>query len=355
MQRTVYLKTTDSCNLNCSHCFTSGNEVDRYFWQLPETRDWIQRYMDHIPQSDVVHFELHGGEPMLAPLEQLIEMRDFLRTFGSRVSIGITTNLVYKLTPEKIAFFVSMDGFGSSWDADIRFANRGQERLWQDNLLEVVNARRQAKKTSNLHVSVSRKFTEMDQESTTIFFGSLGVDKVMFDRITLDGNAVKNQTLFPTNQEINNWYLKMHEATKKLDARRWFFNAALEDVYAKFENGNARCGTFCRDCEERLFTISANGNIGGCPNSAQEQSFGHISQSLEELMASPKRLDVMAEERARNEKCFECPVFSYCGSDCHQLAWDGDICASPRELMKELAGIGAHVYPARKIIPIFAK
>ena len=355
MYRTVYLKTTDSCNLNCSHCFTSGNEKDRYYWQLPETRDWVQRYMDHIPATDKVHFEFHGGEPMLAPLEQLIEMRDFLRTFGPRVSIGITTNLVYKLTPEKLDFFVSLGGFASSWDADIRFDNKGQETLWHHNFLAVIEARKKQGKPTGMHVSVSRKFTEMDQEDAIQFFGSLGVDVVMFDRVTLDGNAVKNQTLFPSNQEINNWYLKMHEATKKLDARTWFRNAALEDVYAKFEQGNTACGTFCRDCEERLFTVSADGTVGGCPNSAQDQSFGHISQSLPDLMMSAKRLDVMAEERARNEKCFECPVFSYCGSDCHQLAWDGDICASPRELMKELAGIGAHRYPIRKIIPIIAK
>lgn len=354
MQRTVYLKTTDTCNLNCSHCFTNGNNPDRYFWDVLKTKDWIARYMQALPAQDTVHFEFHGGEPMLAPLEQLIDVRDFIRIYGQSASIGITTNLVYKLTDEKINFFVSLDGFASSWDKGIRFSNRKQEWLWHDNMVTVTEARKAVNKSSGLHVSVSRKFTQSDQKIAIRYFNQLGVSTVMFDRITFDGNAVNNQALFPTNKEINNWYLEMHKATVELEARSWFRNAALEDVYTKFEDGNASCGTFCRDCEERLFTVSANGKIGGCPNSASEESFGTIDQSIADLLMSSKRLDVMAKERSRNVKCFECPVFSYCGSDCHQLAWDGDICASPRELMKELAGIGAKVYPIKKIIPILS-
>lgn len=354
MQRTVYLKTTDTCNLNCSHCFTGGNQPDRYFWNIEKTKDWIQRYMEALPVNDTVYFEFHGGEPMLAPLEQLIEVYDFIRTFGHRVGVGITTNLVYKLTDEMLQFFVNLDGFGSSWDPDIRFANDGQLLLWRSNMGRVSHKRRTVKKSITLHVSVSKKLTELDQESLLLFYQTTGATQVLFDRITMDGNATQHHTLFPSNQEINNWYLKMHEATVKRDARRWFRNAALEDVYAKFENNMQSCGTFCRDCEERLFTVSANGNISGCPNSAAEETFGTIDMSIQELMMTSKRIDAMANERTRNEKCFECPVFSYCGSDCHRLAWDGDICASPRELMKELAGIGGKVYPVKKVIPISA-
>jgi len=144
----------------------------------------------------------------------------------------------------------------------------------------------------------------------------------------------------------------------RLNAREWFYNAALQDVYAKFENSMSSCGTFCRDCEERNITLNADGSIGGCPNSAPEEFFGHIDMSLPELMVSAKRLDVMAQERTRNEQCYVCPVFSYCGSDCHRLAWEGDICASPRQLMKKLAGLDYSESPSKttsRIIPIYQR
>lgn len=356
MQRTVYLKTTDTCNLNCSHCFTGGDRPPRYFWDLEKTKDWITRFMATIPESDGVHFEFHGGEPMLAPLEQLIEIRDFLRTFGAdRVNIGITTNLVYKLSQEKIDFFHSLDGFGTSWDPDIRFANDKQYDLWRTNMAKMVEA--QGYKGVVLNVSVSRKVAQMDQKELIHFLRDTDAYKVLFDRITMNGNALEHTELFPTNQEINDWYLKMHEATEELDARSWFQNSALEDVYFKFEKGAAACGTFCRDCEERNITINADGTIGGCPNSAPEENFGDVNMAISDLFISAKRLDVMTSERMRNEKCFECPVFSYCGSDCHRLAWDGDICASPRQLMKKLAGLDyeySNPVKRNKIIPIYS-
>ena len=39
----------------------------------------------------------------------------------------------------------------------------------------------------------------------------------------------------------------------------------------------------------------------------------------------------------RNPNCLSCPVSRFCGGDCHQLGWDGDICGAPKSLMMELA------------------
>lgn len=313
--------------------------------------------MAHIPAHDGVHFEFHGGEPMLAPLEQMIEVRDHIRTFGPRAEVGITTNLVYKLKQEQIDFFKSLDGFGTSWDPDIRFDNDKQYNLWFANMQTMVKERGHSGVV--LNVSVSRQVATMNQEDLIHFLKSTGAYKVLFDRITMNGNAVSHLELFPSNQEINDWYLKMDEANTKLGSRKWFDNAALEDVYMKFENGNSSCGTFCRDCEERNVTINGDGTISGCPNSAQEEAFGNIDMSIPELFTSAKRLDIMVTERVRNEQCFGCSVFNYCGSDCHRLAWDGDICASPRQLMKKLAG-QEYLYSAtpekkKRIIPIYQK
>lgn len=357
MLRTVYLKTTDTCNLNCSHCFTGGTRPPRYFWNVDKTIDWIKRFMEHIPKTDEVHFEFHGGEPFLADVGEMKRVAEFIRSVGDdRVTVGSTSNLTFKLTDEMLDFMVNgLDGFGTSWDPDIRFANDKQFQLWRKNTDTVVQAR---KGRMVLNVSVSRMVTEMDQKELLLFLKSTNVEKVLFDRITLNGNALENKHLFPTNQEINDWYLKMHAASEELGARKWFYNAALEDVYAKFEKAVSSCGTFCRDCEERNITINASGSIGGCPNSAPEEEFGNIDMAIPELFVSAKRLDVMASERTRNEKCFECSVFSYCGSDCHRLEWDGDICASPRQLMKMLAGQEYQSTSAvrkNRVIPIFSR
>uniref|UniRef100_A0AAU7PFL0 Radical SAM domain-containing protein n=1 Tax=Burkholderia phage vB_BgluM-SURPRISE13 TaxID=3159457 RepID=A0AAU7PFL0_9VIRU len=351
MHRTVYIKTTEACNLNCKHCFTGGNSPKRDFLDVERTVDWVRRLFEHIDVKDHVHFELHGGEPFLLPVKQLKELTAGIRTWGPvKHSIGATTNLVYKLTDELLWFIRNdLESIGTSWDPGIRFANAKQENLWTDNMKRVVDVA-----DVTLNVSVSRKLVEMNPQQLLMFLRDTGASKVQFERITQNGNALKNTNLFPTNAEINDWYLRLHNASEKLNAREWFYNAALEDVYAKFEKGNACSGTFCRDCEESIFTLNADGSIGGCANSAPEESFGHIDDDIGELFASPGRLDSIVKERVRNEQCYVCPVAAYCGGDCHRLAWEGDVCAAPRQLMKKLAGIPLDdaVLNTKRIIPI---
>lgn len=358
MMRTVYVKTTESCNLNCKHCFTGGTRPPRTFLDVDKTKDWLHRFSDYISENDQVHFEIHGGEPFLAPVETLKAITESIRSTGIKdISIGATTNLVYKLKDELLDFIVNdLDSIGTSWDAGIRFSNEKQEELWRKNLKTLTDKGLQVV----LNISVSRSVIEMDCEELIKFIRSTNCYKVLFDRITPNGNANNHLDLFPSNIEINDWYLRMHEATEKLDARKWFYNAMLEDVYVKFENSFSACGTFCRDCEERNVTLNADGTIGGCPNSAPEEFFGNIDMSITDLFTASKRLDVMVKERTRNEHCYTCPVFNYCGSDCHRLAWEGDICASPRRLMMKLSGIDDSAEPKptrnrvfKNIIPIF--
>lgn len=354
MIRTVYVKTTETCNLNCKHCFTGGDRPPRYFLDIAKTKDWISRFKDHIDENDDVHFELHGGEPFLAPVETLKEIVKSIRDLKFKnYSIGATTNLVYKLKDDLFDFIMNdLDAIGTSWDAGIRFSNQKQEDLWKLNLDKIIKAG----KPVVLNISVSKYVTSMDTDDLIRFIRDTGCYKVLFDRITPNGNANNHTELFPSNLEINDWYLRMHESTERLDARKWFHNAALEDVYVKFENSMTSCGTFCRDCEERNITLNADGTIGGCPNSAPEESFGNIDQTIEDLFFSAKRIDVMTKERTRNELCYSCPVFSYCGSDCHRLEWQGDVCASPRKLMMRLAGHEVNLESRHKrgniIIPI---
>ena len=58
-----------------------------------------------------------------------------------------------------------------------------------------------------------------------------------------------------------------------------------------------------------------------------------------QLEQSPKRMEVIAcETHERDPRCYDCPVFIYCHSDCHQLQWMEDVCPAPKTLMMKLAG-----------------
>ena len=335
----VYLKTTETCNLNCRHCFTSGTKGPKIYWNVLETIDWIKRLNLYKPNLNLIHFEFHGGEPFLVPVEQMRHVFNQCDGLWPNMSWGATTNLVYSLTDDILEFIKGPLGnrIGTSWDPKIRFANQKQNDLWVKNVKHLVNDG----VTVKLFISVTKDTINIEPIELLKFVRDLGVKEMSLERLTSNGTAKLFPEIFPSNLEQDLWFLKMHEQSLQYNTREWFDNEFLETIYDKFEKGIIQAGTFCRDCEEKLFTLNADGTIAGCPNSAPEDHYGNIKMSMEELFTIPKRTEIIACERSRDPRCYDCEVFQYCGGDCHQLSWENDICGAPKSLMLRLAGINS--------------
>jgi len=329
-----YIKTTETCNLNCDHCFTNGKNGRKIYFHPESIADWCNRVKQYQPNA-TAHFEYHGGEPFLAPIEDMWKFYNLTQEYWPDASYGITTNLVHKLTPAKLEFIekVLNNRIGTSWDPNIRFENQKQIELFENNIKLLLDRGC----TIKLFVSLTRDCVNIEPIKLLEYVKGLGVQEMDIERVTSNGLATKNLTVFPSNIEMQEWFLKMHEQMIEHDARHWFHNGFMENVYAKFEKGFTKAGTFCRDCEQKLFTINADGTIAGCPNSAPTDAWGHVMDDVAKSLNAPKRCGIIAEELSRDPRCYDCPVYKYCGGDCHQLAWEGDICPAPKLLMKKLA------------------
>jgi radical SAM protein with 4Fe4S-binding SPASM domain len=329
-----YIKTTETCNLNCDHCFTNGKNGRKIYFHPESIADWCNRVKQYQPNA-TAHFEYHGGEPFLAPIEDMWKFYNLTQEHWPDASYGITTNLVHKLTPAKLEFIekVLNNRIGTSWDPNIRFENQKQIDLFESNIKLLLDRGC----TIKLFVSLTRDCVNIEPIKLLEYVKGLGVQEMDIERVTSNGLATKNLTVFPSNIEMQQWFLKMHEQMIEHDARHWFHNGFMENVYAKFEKGFTKAGTFCRDCEQKLFTINADGTIAGCPNSAPTDAWGHVMDDVAKSLNAPKRCGIIAEELSRDPRCYDCPVYKYCGGDCHQLAWEGDVCPAPKLLMKELA------------------
>jgi radical SAM protein with 4Fe4S-binding SPASM domain len=330
----VYLKTTETCNLNCDHCFTSGKFGRKIYFDVDKTVDWFKRMAESMTHRPDLHIEFHGGEPFLAPLEDMWRAYNEISQYWPDASWGCTTNLVHKLTEEKLEFIDTVLGgrIGTSWDPKIRFDNAKQVELFESNIRTLLSRGVEIK----LFVSLTRDVVDMEPIDLMRYVKRLGVQEMDIERVTKNGHALRNFHIFPTNKEMDDWFLKMHEQIVEYDTRSWFDNSFMENIYAKFEHGFTKAGTWCRDCEQKLFTINADGTIAGCPNSAPEDHYGHLDMPIYDLLFAPKRIGIIACEAAGNSLCLECPVYKYCGGDCHQLEWEGTQCASPRSLMIQL-------------------
>ena len=331
-----YLKTTETCNLNCKHCFTSGKNGPKVYWNTDKIINWFKNFRKYnYHKHDIAHLEFHGGEPFLVPVSEMQYVYDATKNLWEHQSYGVTSNLVFKLKQEHIDFMKGPLGnrCGTSWDPNIRFANEKQSDLWRKNVETLVSEGI----TIKLFISVTKDTVNIEPIELLKWVKDLGVQEMALERLTGNGNANLHPEIFPTNIEQDKWFLKMHEQSLQYNTREWFDNEFLETIYSKFETGNTKQGTFCRDCEQKLFTLNATGTIGGCPNAAPEFNFGSLDDPMVDLINNPKRLNNIACEVARNPKCWECEVFKYCGGDCHQLGWQGDVCGAPKSLMKQLA------------------
>lgn len=330
----VYLKTTETCNLNCSHCFTSGINGRKIYFNVDKSINWLKNLKVGFPQMESLHVEFHGGEPFLADVNDMRKVYDQVNSEYDNISWGATSNLVFKIDDEKLNFMrtVLNKRIGTSWDPKIRFANEKQKELWESNVRMLIADGF----TIKMFVSMSRDVTEMEPVDIINYAISLGIQEIDFERITMNGNAKKNLSLWPSNKELDAWFLKYHEQIVEHDLRDKIYHTFMENIYAKFEIGFPDAGTWCRNCEQKLFTLNADGTIAGCPNSAPEDHYGHIDMPIFDLLWNPKRTKIIACETARDPRCFECPVFDVCGSDCHQLEWEEDVCASPKTLMINL-------------------
>lgn len=331
-----YIKTTETCNLNCSHCFTSGSNGRRIFFDPDKVANWINQFKEYTDPDLSPHFEFHGGEPFLGSTKNMRKFHELTKDTWENATYGATTNLTYILSEDKLDFMETVleKTIGTSWDPKIRFANESQLKLFENNVRFLVSRGFNIK----LFVSLSRDVISKEPIELLRYVKSLGVSSLALERITVNGNAVKNINIIPTNKELDNWFLRLHQQSQEYNTREWFFNDFLESVYMKFENSFTKAGNFCRDCEQKLFTINADGTVGGCPNSAPVDHYATIEDNVSDVLVTPKRCQVITEELTPNTNCFNCPAYTYCGGDCHKLDWEGNICPAPKTLMLTLLG-----------------
>lgn len=344
----VYLKTTETCNLNCSHCFTSGSQGAKIFFKPKKVLGFFSELKKQCPWVKTVRFLFHGGEPMLAPVEDLEIFYDGAKEiFQENTEFGIQTNLVYPLTEKKREFFKKAfldTNFGTSWDYDIRFGSNNpslrerNERLWENNVRSLVSDGH----NMTMIVCITRRLVEEKNPREIIeYAASLGFNYILFERVTMDGNAKLNDTLFPSNKEQDEWLYQMFVETVEYKLYEKIGNMLMSEIATAVVN-RLHTANRCRVCEQSLITVNADGTLAGCPNTAPKDFWGHIDWSVKENLESKKRLNTIACETQRNLICYSCPAFSVCNGDCHQLAWEGDTCAAPKKIWSEMLDKGEY-------------
>jgi len=337
MNKTIYIKTTGTCNLDCHHCFTNGKNGDKTQFDPMVTADWVRSFMAKYPVGTHYHMEFHGGEPFLVPLEKLKAFADQFID-NPHVSFCANSNLTFKLREEHILFMLDyFDGFiGTSWDPWIRWANDKQFNLWKSNL-ELLRSRGIG---IALKASVSRALLQMTPDWFIDQMESFAVEEVSLERLTFDGNATANRDVFPDNEEQDNWYLALYQRYKQRKPRVRI--KTLDIIEEKLKNNIVKVDTNCRNCEQNLVTINSDGSLSGCPNAAAKLHHAKIEDGVEAFLVSDGRVTEIATELTWGDGCLGCDVFDLCGGDCHRLPWQDGRCGGLKNTLRFLSGRNTH-------------
>lgn len=337
MNKTIYVKTTGTCNLNCQHCFTNGKNGDKTQFDPYRTAVWVKDFMSRYPSDTRYHMEFHGGEPFLVPVSKLKEYADQF-VDNEQVTMGANSNLTFKITDDLIEFIKTYLGghVGTSWDNWIRWTSPRQVELWKNNLQTLADNGI----SIGLMVSVSRPLLEMTPDWFLDQMEALPVESVSLERLTMDGSAQCNVGIFPDNEKQDNWYLALYTRYKERQGRVKI--RTLDIIENKLKNNIVKVDTNCRNCEQNLVTISSNGSLSGCPNAATALSHATLESGVDAFLLSDGRLKEITSELTWHDNCLKCDVYDLCGGDCHRLPWQDGRCGGLKNTLRHLSGRNQH-------------
>ena len=318
--RKIYIKTTETCNLHCKHCYIGDNRTKQGFFNAEKTIAWLKKQIDN-GKNTLISF--HGGEPFLCSLDEMQKVCDAF----PEAEFDATSNLCFKNIKPIMAFIqknfirneTGKQFVKTSWDYDIRFPNKEAQHLWENNVKTLLK--------NNIDVKVitclSSKFIHnVSPIAYKEYIKQLGVNEIDFERLT--ANTTKKKELLPNYDEVDEWLLDFYENNDCFEVGM-FANMAA-----------AVCGTFidcrARHCMQNTYTINANGTIGGCPNTAIIDWFADISGQNNII----KRNELIKHECVRNPVCYTCELYRVCNGDCHQLSWKDGKCPEPKKLLRRI-------------------
>jgi len=330
----IYIKTTESCQLHCWHCYINDFRQQKSFFDLDKTIQWCQEYIRIFnKRPEDILFTFHGGEPFLDDLHKL---QLFINAFPESNFIA-TTNLCFPLTKEFVNFIkvnfidptTNRPYIKTSWDHKIRFSNPKQLDLWEKNVRCLMD------EGIDVHVTIcltSLLIKEINPRWLFEYFDNLGgVKSLGLERLT--HNTTEQKDLIPDYEKLDRFLYKMF----LLNGSKYpnFKIEMFENIKLAISGNFIGCRK--RQCMSSVLTINADGSIGGCPNSSLLNSYTNINESPIQILKNRCRECLIKKEQIRNEKCYLCSLFKYCNGDCHQLSWQNNICPAPRRILKHLA------------------
>lgn len=328
----AYVRVVEGCNLNCTHCFTLGNQEKIKYTPI-ETIKYFLSAIDMNIHPKALTVYLHGGETFLRPLEDLVQIADYIRDkfHYTKLVIVPQTNLIYKLTDEHIDFIKNQCGnqVGISWDYEIRFGSIRTEKAEEKEKLFFSNMRKLIDAGIDVHVAITQQKHLLNADPIKVIEMFDGVKSIDFELLTIFDEKTKD--LKVNNQKWSDWYMHIVRYYHDHDVS---WSLPQMDLLFKNMKEGAQQDCKCNCCNKRTFTLNTNGSVGLCPDFAYVSPISTAREMYQDWTTfTAKSQDTLIQDLIDKSSsiCYECEHFDICGGNCNnQLFDDTDECPLSR-------------------------
>lgn len=324
--KTIYLKVTNDCNLNCSFCYNKGKHTVPTF---------------KLPKGALDEFKglliFHGGEPMLNT-KYIDSIYDEYKDRGFKFSI--TTNLLtnFDTLLRYAKEWENCDYIKVSYDVFGRFPNAEVEERFMSNLKKLYLS---TDKDVIVSICLSEHTLSIDPKKIYDKFKRIS-DGLNFELLTNDSEEDISD-LIPKYSEVDEWLLSLYRIYR--DNNKSFYISNFDDL-EKASTG-IYVGCRARQCSYTVRTIETDGRMFGCPNTVFKDT-GVLANICDDFVILEKKNIISSnkQETTKENKatCLYCKYNKICNfGGCYQQKWT-DTCPGLKKLMQEISNdMGVHL------------
>lgn len=330
--QTIILRMSNNCNLNCTYCYDKKNDIKENI-NFKNNINAIVRNLSILNKNKecIQKIILHGGEPLMIPLDIYEIFLKKLNTEIPRNKLSIQTNATLitdrhaKLFKKyKIRVGISLDGCNEKQNS-CRVYKNGKGTL--ERVLKSIDILKKWNVKFGLIITISRNHIGQEDELYN-FVKEHNLNctiRPAFPINNFDNKLIlSSEEYFEFFKNIFNiWY---NDRTNKVK-----FNQIIDiaDEFLKVLNTNYRvnCCSDSKNCFKNFISLDINGNLYSCNRTygIPEFYYGNINaEPIQDIYAKMKELGEKREKAIENSKCKECELYKYCYGGCPATAYNID-------------------------------
>lgn len=326
-KKSVVVKPTNNCNLQCKYCYNSGSNIIMSHKTLENT---LSKTITH-HRKYPIHFLWHGGEPLLAGLDfykEAIKIQNKTKKKSQHIFNSIQTNLT--LMDEAYLEFFSRTNFSISFSLDGNKELNDSQRVYRngkgsyEDVIKKVEMFKERDIPLRAIIVINRQNVNR-LEDIYSFFRDYGINFKIHPLVKA-GRALENSSLEISPQEYGKFMIKLFDI---------WFNDVNNTNRIKIEPffqyvGNLMfqepgdCAT-SKNCQSFLISVAPNGDVYPCWrfDGDTELKYGNINEdSMESILKSDIRKKILTRSPNAIKDCVECEFKGICNAGCMNHAYN---------------------------------